>query len=66
VSEIILIGEYLAKLKQERGCLMHFARLANTLLDDGKSARETTLLLVTLSDVHRFLIFFTQQICFAE
>ena len=24
--------------KQERGCLMHFARLANTLLKDGESA----------------------------
>jgi len=24
--------------KQERGCLMHFARLANTLLKDEKSA----------------------------
>ena len=26
--------------KQERGCLMHFARLANTLLKDEKSARD--------------------------
>jgi len=25
--------------KQERGCLMHFARLANTLLKDEESAR---------------------------
>jgi len=26
--------------KQERGCLMHFARLANTLLKDEESARD--------------------------
>ena len=36
--------------KQERGCLMHFARLANTLL-----MHETiTFLLVNLPDIHRF------------
>jgi len=28
--------------KQERGCLMHFARLANTLLKDEESARDIT------------------------
>ena len=27
--------------KQERGCLMHFARLANTLLNDEESARDS-------------------------
>jgi len=26
--------------KQERGCLMHFARLANTLLKDEESAQD--------------------------
>ena len=26
--------------KQERGCLMHFARMANTLLKDEESARD--------------------------
>ena len=36
---IFLIDEYLAKL-EERGCLMHFARLANTLLKDEESARD--------------------------
>ena len=36
----INIGGYLAKYKQERGCLMHFARLANTLLKDEESARD--------------------------
>ena len=29
---------------QERGCLMHFARLANTLLNDGESARDSHVL----------------------
>ena len=32
VSEFFLIGEYMASHKQERGCLMHFAHLATTLL----------------------------------
>ena len=30
--------------KQERGCLMHFARLANTLLKKKKSVRDMLLL----------------------
>jgi len=30
--------------KQERGCLMHIAHLANTLLKDGKSARDSHVL----------------------
>ena len=30
--------------KQERGCLAHFARLANTLLNDGESARDNLVL----------------------
>jgi len=30
--------------KQERGCLMHFARLANTLLKDEESARDSHVL----------------------
>ena len=29
--------------KQERGCLMHFARLANTLLKDEESARDNRI-----------------------
>ena len=39
--------------KQERGCLMHFVRLANTLLKDEESARDITFLLVTLPNIHR-------------
>jgi len=30
--------------KQERGCLMHFARLANTLLKDEESAQDNHVL----------------------
>jgi len=30
--------------KQERGCLMHFAHLANTLLEDEESARDNHVL----------------------
>jgi len=30
--------------KQERGCLMHFARLANTLLNDEESTRDNHVL----------------------
>jgi len=30
--------------KQERGCLMHFVRLVNTLLNDGESARDNHVL----------------------
>jgi len=29
--------------KQERGCLMHFARLANTLLKDEESTRDNNV-----------------------
>jgi len=32
--------EYLVKLQEERDCLVHFVRLANTLLKDEESARE--------------------------
>jgi len=33
--------------KQERGCLMNFARLANTLLKDEESARDNHVLACT-------------------
>jgi len=39
------IGEYFWRsYKQERDCLMHFVRLANTLLNDGESARSNHVL----------------------
>ena len=40
--------------KQERGCLMHFARLANTLLKTNKVPETITFLLVTLPNIYRF------------
>jgi len=43
--------------KQERGCLMHFARLANTLPKDGEVHKTITFLLVTLANIRRFKIF---------
>jgi len=42
--KIIKIGEYVASYKQECDCLMHFARLANTLQKDGKSERNNHVL----------------------
>ena len=40
--------------KQERGCLMHFVRLAKTLLKDDEIARDITFFLVTLPNIYRF------------
>ena len=45
--------------KQERGCLMHFARLANTLLKDEESARDNRIA-SNLSKYSPILFFFTQ------
>ena len=39
--------------KQECGCLMHFARLANTLLKEKKVHETITFLLVTLPNIYR-------------
>ena len=36
--------------KQERSCLMHFARLANTPLKDGESARDNHVLACNFED----------------
>ena len=42
MKKSLKIGEYFAKLyKQERGCLMYFAHLANTLLENEESARDS-------------------------
>ena len=41
--------------KQERGCLVHFVRLATTLLNTKKVHEATTLLLESLRNSHRFL-----------
>jgi len=50
--------------KQERGCLMHFARLANTLLKDEESARDNRVFDCNFAKYSPILIFFhwkTQQ-----
>jgi len=41
-------------------CLMHFARLANTLLKDGESARDNHVLACNYARYSPILIFFTQ------
>ena len=40
MKEILKSVNIWKSYKEERGCLMHFARLANTLLKDEKSARD--------------------------
>jgi len=40
--------------KQERGCLIHFARLANTLLKTKKVNETIMFLLVTLPNIYTF------------
>jgi len=49
--------------KQERGCLVHFVRLAITLLKDEESARDSHVLACNFANVHRFQnIFFTDRL----
>ena len=45
--------------KQERGCLMHFARLANTLLQDEESARDNHVLAGNFAKYSPILKFFS-------
>ena len=52
----INIGEYLASYKQDRGCLMHFARLANTLLKYEESARDNHVLACNFAKYSPILI----------
>ena len=40
--------------KLKRGCLVHFACLANTLLKTKKVHETTAFLLITLPNIHRF------------
>jgi len=47
---------------QERGCLVHFLRLLAVWWPGAQSARTTTLLLVTLPNIHPVLIFFTDRL----
>ena len=54
--------------KQERGCLMHFVCLANTLLEDEESARDNHVLAGNFAKYSPILIVFfhsqTQQLTF--
>ena len=56
-----LIGEYLQNYKPERGCLMHFARLANTLLKDEESERDNHVFAGNFAQNSPILIFFHSQ-----
>ena len=47
--------------KQERGCLMHFARLANTLLKDEESAWDNHVFACKFAKYSPILIFFHSQ-----
>jgi len=47
--------------KQERGCLMHFARLANTLLKDEENARDNHVLACNFAKYSPISIFFHSQ-----
>jgi len=43
--------------KQERGCFMHFARLANTLLKDEESARYNHVFACNFAEYSQILFF---------
>jgi len=47
--------------KQERGCLMHFARLANTLLKDEESPWDSHALACNFAKYSPILNFFHSQ-----
>jgi len=47
--------------KQELGCLMHFARLTNTVLKDEESARDNDVLACNFAKYSPILIFFHSQ-----
>ena len=55
------IGEYLAKLHEECGCLVHFARLDNTLLKDEESAPDNHVLACNFGKYSPILHFFHSQ-----
>ena len=48
--------------KQQRGCLMHFARLANTLLKDEESARDNHVYACNFAKYSPILFFFTHRL----
>jgi len=48
--------------KQELGCLVHFARLTNTVLKDEESARDNDVLACNFAKYSPILIFFTRRL----
>jgi len=48
--------------KQEHGCLMYFARLANTLLKDEESARDNHVFAGNFANYSPIVIFFTVRL----
>jgi len=48
--------------KKECGCLMHFARLANTLLKDEESARDNHVFACNFAKCSPILIFFHSRL----
>ena len=48
--------------KQERGCLIHFARQAKTLLNDEGTARVNHVLACNFAKYSPILIFFTRRV----
>ena len=59
MKEILKSVNIWQSYKQEPGCLMHFARMANTLLMTKKVHETIMFLLVTLPNIYRFKIKFT-------
>ena len=49
------------RYKQERDCLVHFVRLANTMLKDGESARNNHVLACKIFTDFNFFHSQTQQ-----
>jgi len=58
----ILRFNFFPKLKQQRGCLMHYAHLANTLLKDEESGRDNHFLACNFAKYSPILLFFTHRL----
>ena len=52
----------LQSYKQERGCLMHFARMTITLLKDEESARDNHVLACNFAKYSSIVFFFTDRL----
>ena len=52
----------LQSYKQERGCLVHFVRLATTLIKDEESAQDNHVLVCNFAKYSPILLFFTDTL----